>query len=205
MRYFPRAVALLFLFSTTAATLFAQPVSPAPPAPSANPAAEYDDVRNAGTVALQEGDYATALKHFEQAVALADQIPDERDHRKLDARVNLALTYKKLHRFSESAKRYQQAIDLCRETNADPSIYGVVLDNFGNLYDEQHRFAEGEPLHREALAMFEKHLPAESSQVLTCRANLAATLAQQGRFDEAGPLYEKSLAVMENDAKRPDR
>ena len=203
-RFAPVAAVVLLL----CAACFAQQQSP--PQQRDDGGGDYYSIRAAGTQALQAGDYAAALKHFEQAIALADRgggdlDGDDPNHRKLDARVNLALTLKKLRRYEQSEARYRQAVELCAKIGVEPAVHGVVLDNFGNLYDEQRKYEQGEPLHRAALAMFEKHLPPDSSQVLTCRVNLASTLAQLGRYDEAAPLYEKSLAVMETDAARADR
>ena len=175
------------------------------PATSAtSPDSAYAELRDGGMSALRGGDYAGALRRFERALTYADQLAAT-DQRRLESRVNLALTLKKLLRFDEAAKRYQEAVDLCPKVNAPPVIHGVLLDNFGNLYDEQRLYEKGEPLHRAALAMFEANLPEGATQILTCRVNLAQTLAEQGRFDEATPLYEKTLAVLETDKERPDR
>jgi tetratricopeptide (TPR) repeat protein len=78
----------------------------------------------------------------------------------------------------------------------------VVLDNFANLYDEQGKLSDDEPLHRQALAVFEKTLSPDDPDVIACRANLAAALDNLGRYDEAAPLYEQSLEAVESKPQR---
>src|SRR5207342_881002 len=83
-----------------------------------------------------------------------------------------------------------------------PRELAIILDNYGNLYDEQGKLTEGEPLHRQALAVFEKVLQPDDPHLITCRANLAAGLDHLGRYDEAAPLYEQSIEAVENKTER---
>lgn len=167
-------------------------------ATSTTDSGDWEQLYRQANRSLSAGDYASAAARFERAMVLV-QSADDHDVRKSMSEAGMALAYKKLHRYDDSAQHYRQAVELCQMARDDrPRELAIVLDNFGNLYDEQDRLADGEPLHRQALAVFEKALPPDDPHLITCRANLAAALSSQERYDEAAPLYEQSIEAVQN-------
>ena len=163
---------------------------------------EWEQLYRQATRMLAAGNYSAAATQFEKAMNLVASAED-RDIRKPMSHAGMALAYKKLHRYEDAAEQYRQAVELSQMTARErPRELAIVLDNFANLYDEQGKLSEGEPLHRRALAVFEKTLPPDSPDVITCRANLAAALDTLGRYDEAAPLYEQSLEAVQNNPER---
>ena len=65
------------------------------------------------------------------------------------------------------------------------------------LYRNQGRYGEAEPLYKRSLAIYEKLLGAEHSLTATSLNNLAGLYESQGRYVEAEPLYKRSLAITE--------
>jgi tetratricopeptide (TPR) repeat protein len=172
------------------------------PAGVAADSGEWQAVYQHGNRALAAGNYSQAAGEFEKSLTLVSGA-DDRDARKSMSQAGMALAYKKLHRYDDAADHYRQAVELCqRSARERPRELAIVLDNFGNLYDEQGKLAEGEPLHRQALGVFEKVLPADDPHLITCRANLAAGLDSLGRYDEAAPLYEQSLQAVQDKPER---
>ena len=69
------------------------------------------------------------------------------------------------------------------------------LNNLAAVYQRQQRFAEAEPLFKRALAIREKSLPREHSDVGQSLNNLATLYVKQERYADAEPLFQRALAV----------
>ncbi|MGO9485481.1 MAG: CHAT domain-containing tetratricopeptide repeat protein [Rhodomicrobium sp.] len=65
------------------------------------------------------------------------------------------------------------------------------------LYQAQGRYGEAEPLHKRAIAAFERVLGKERSETLTSVNNLASLYHEQGRYGEAESLYRRVLEASE--------
>jgi len=63
------------------------------------------------------------------------------------------------------------------------------------LYYDEGRYAEAEPLYRQAVAIRERTLGAEHPDVAWSLHNLAGLYRVQGRYAEAEALYRRALAV----------
>jgi tetratricopeptide (TPR) repeat protein len=82
--------------------------------------------------------------------------------------------------------------------------FGFEFDEVARLFNqagfylsERARYAEAEPLFRQALAVWEKALGKEHPNVATSLNNLAELYRAQGKYAEAEPLYQRSLAIDE--------
>jgi CHAT domain-containing protein len=71
------------------------------------------------------------------------------------------------------------------------------------LYTQQGRYAEAEPLHRRALAIFEKAFGPDYPRVANTLHHLASLYIHQGRYAEAEPLLKRALAIRDK-ALGPD-
>ena len=69
------------------------------------------------------------------------------------------------------------------------------LNNLAELYRDQGRYAEAEPLYKRSLAIREKALGPDHPDVATALNNLAVLYEDQGRYADAEPLYKRSLAI----------
>ena len=69
------------------------------------------------------------------------------------------------------------------------------LNNLALLYDAQGKYAEAEPLHKRALAIWEKALGPDHPNVATSLRNYAALLRKTGRSDEAAALEMRAAAI----------
>jgi len=65
------------------------------------------------------------------------------------------------------------------------------------LYFATGRYADAEPLYKQALAIVEKALGPEHHDVATALNNLAKLYKTTGRYREAEPLYQRTLAIDE--------
>ena len=75
------------------------------------------------------------------------------------------------------------------------------LNNLAELYYNQGRYAEAEPLYRRALAKWEKALGPEHPKVATSLENSAALLRATDRADEAEKLEVRAAAIRAKQAE----
>jgi CHAT domain-containing protein len=71
------------------------------------------------------------------------------------------------------------------------------LDNLALLYDLQSHYADAEPLHLRALAIFEKTRGPSHPDVAAALNNLGMLYWKQNRDADAEPFYRRSLAINE--------
>ena len=79
----------------------------------------------------------------------------------------------------------------------------TTLDNLAQLYQDQGRYKEAEPLYQRSLVMKEKVLPPDHPEIANTLGNLALLYYHQGRYEEAEPLCQHALAIYEK-ALPPD-
>jgi CHAT domain-containing protein/tetratricopeptide (TPR) repeat protein len=72
-----------------------------------------------------------------------------------------------------------------------------MLNHLANLYLDQGRYAEAEPLDQRSLAIREKALGPEHHDVGLTLSDMATLSQSQGRYAEAEPLFRRSLAIRE--------
>ncbi|ALG68935.1 tetratricopeptide repeat protein [Beggiatoa leptomitoformis] len=93
-------------------------------------------------------------------------------------------------------KQYDQANNLINQALSSPSLRpfdrAKFLVNQGNIFYEQHLYAETEAAYRQAIEYY--------PEGLTARANLASILAATGREAEAIKIYEEILKIDPNNA-----
>jgi tetratricopeptide (TPR) repeat protein len=73
-------------------------------------------------------------------------------------------------------------------------ILAATLNNLAELYKEEGRYADAEPLYKRVLAISEKALGPDHPDVAQSLNNLADLYHAQGRYADAEPLYKRALA-----------
>jgi tetratricopeptide (TPR) repeat protein len=73
-------------------------------------------------------------------------------------------------------------------------ILAATLNNLAELYKEEGRYADTEPLYKRVLAINEKALGPDHPDVALALNNLAGLYSAQGRHADAEPLYKWALA-----------
>ena len=69
------------------------------------------------------------------------------------------------------------------------------LNNLADLYRNQGKYEQAEPLAQRALAINERVLGAEHPDTATSLNNLALLYRDQGKDEEAEPLSQRALAI----------
>ena len=73
-------------------------------------------------------------------------------------------------------------------------ILAATLNNLAELYKEEGRYGDAEPLYKRALATWKKALGPNHPDVAQSLNNLADLYSAQGRHADAEPLYKRALA-----------
>ena len=74
---------------------------------------------------------------------------------------------------------------------------GSASSYLAELYRDQEKYEEAEPLQKRALAIDEKSLGRDHPHVATDLNNLALLYQAQGKYAKAGLLYRRSLVIVE--------
>ena len=77
----------------------------------------------------------------------------------------------------------------------DPRL-ATSLNDLGEVYRLQGKYAEAEPLYKRSLAIYEKALGPEHPNVATSLENYAALLRKTGRSDEATEMEARAKAIL---------
>jgi tetratricopeptide (TPR) repeat protein len=85
-------------------------------------------------------------------------------------------------------------VDAAQDTEEDKAIY---QNNLATLLTDTGRFAEAEPLFREAIKLGENTIGREHPEIATRLVNLGRVLQLSGRPKEAEPLYREAIAIDE--------
>jgi tetratricopeptide (TPR) repeat protein len=101
----------------------------------------------------------------------------------------------------------KKAIEVAEKAfGADHPYVATSLNNLGELYKAQGRYAQAELLHKRSLAIREKALGADHPYVATSLNNLGELYKAQGQYAQAELLHKRSLAIREKalGADHPD-
>ena len=99
--------------------------------------------------------------------------------------------------YPEAEKQLEAAVKEAEGFGPQDPRLATNLNNLGELYRLQGRYAEAEQHYKWALAVLEKALRPAHPQVATSLNNLAALYHAQGRYAKAEQLYKRSLGIRE--------
>src|SRR5262249_8488490 len=91
-------------------------------------------------------------------------------------------------RYAEAALQFRSALTAAEGCSPEDPRLAASLNNLGQVYRAQGRYAEAEPLLRLALDQREQTLDPHDHDLAQSLNDLAALYSAQGRFAEAVPL-----------------
>jgi tetratricopeptide (TPR) repeat protein len=145
-----------------------------------------------GACALDRGDAEAALRHYTLVQQLRATDPDA-DVRAGDC-VRMANAHSARGEAAQAEQWFAKAHELLQQGN-NQLLRASVATNLGALRASQERFAEAEPLFREALASGEAVLGKDHPLLIRRLCNVAGVLSATGRYEAAEPLLERALAL----------
>ena len=148
-----------------------------------------------GTVYGGLGLYEKSAALLERGLALQRVTAGQDQLATAAAMEDLAEAYRELARYDEAEKLHGDTLALKRRLGAAPSAIASSLNNLGLTLSERGRYAEAEPLLREAIETWRSHDGPASEYLAVGLNNLASVLRQQGRLDDAVPVLEQAIAI----------
>jgi serine/threonine protein kinase/tetratricopeptide (TPR) repeat protein len=105
----------------------------------------------------------------------------------------LGRLYAQLGLYDRAVEVLQQSVAIERRRGgAHPDLVGALRD-LGRALAEGGRFAEAEPVFREALALAERLYPEDHGEIAIALNNYALVEHDLGRYEEAEPLYRRAV------------
>lgn len=150
----------------------------------------------AGTVRRRVGDYQSAKRYFEEALAI-----DLDDRLEVRARLlsGLATLLADMGLVLEAEKLQRQSIEALRKISSTGGPeYVYSLNNLAAAIQSQGRYAEAEALYREALAIARSTIGVVHPAYAMGLNNLAGVVEAQGHAFEAEALFREALEIARN-------
>jgi serine/threonine-protein kinase len=149
-------------------------------------------------------DSATAV--WEEALDIGAPALGEGHQAVLAAMGNLAAAYGRLGDEPKAEAMFARTIEAEAQTlDPDDALRTYALNNMGLLLSRQERFAEAEPLLREALRIQDRANGRNHPRTITAMTNLGQMLRDAGRYDEAEALLRQGLELRQQVLDADDR
>jgi two-component system NarL family sensor kinase len=152
---------------------------------------------NLGKIYGDRGDNVTALSHYQEALKMAETIPDE-------AKIplilkNIGVLYVQWKRFDEALDYYNQAEKLGLALG-DEELVADCQNNKGVVYEQQEAYDQALVAYQEALAHYQaKNIPAK---IAMAYSNIAIVHKLQKKYQESIDYNLKAIELLDTD---PDK
>ncbi len=104
--------------------------------------------------------------------------------------------------YPEAEKQWVAALKEAEGFGPQDPRLATSLNDLGEVYRLQGKYAEAEPLYKRSLAIYEKALGPEHPNVATSLENYAALLRKTGRSDEATEMEARAKAIWAKHAEQ---
>ncbi|HEY9711931.1 MAG TPA: tetratricopeptide repeat protein, partial [Chroococcales cyanobacterium] len=160
--------------------------------------ADWDQYKSAAEEALSECDYACAEIMWQAAYRQA-QLFDKFDQRLAITLEGLAEALWHQQKFDEAEKYAAETLEFFIAARGPHHLdVGVTANNLAMLYKMQGKYAEAEPLYRQAIDILKVGIGSDHPEFQNILAHYAEVLRQTGRADEATRLTAEAMQVTSN-------
>ncbi|WP_423225750.1 tetratricopeptide repeat protein [Candidatus Amarolinea aalborgensis] len=143
-----------------------------------------------GTLADQQGDYASAQAHYLQSLTLRREVGDQ--PRVASLLSNLAIVARRQGNLPEARRLHEESLTI-RRSFGDRWAIGVSLNNLGNVLLDLGNYGEALPCFEEALALMRQ--VGDRWTIANFLNNLGNAARSQRDDDRAHALYRESLLI----------
>jgi predicted ATPase/transcriptional regulator with XRE-family HTH domain len=147
-------------------------------------------LKEAGNLALRQGEYGQAGELYEQALALFRDLNDKEGM--ANSLTNLGIVADRQGEYKRAAALFEQAVVLARE-RGDTQQIAKTLNNLAAAWRRQGDYARQAVLYEEALALFQELR--DRHGISAALDNLGQVAFWQGEYKRAAALHEESLAI----------
>jgi len=154
-------------------------------------------LNNTGENARRLGRYATAIKHYSEALSVIEAMGGEDDALSVTVLNNLGLAHAGTGDSAAAIEYYKKALDLCIELyGPDHHKVGINLNNIGLAYADIGEHEKAVEYYEKALILKKKYFGPEHPSVATTINNIGLSLRKAGRLDEAAGNYAQALEIL---------
>jgi tetratricopeptide (TPR) repeat protein len=140
------------------------------------------------------GDFAPAIRQFEQAAALRRQCLGPDDPDTLASIDNLALAYRDAGRLADALPLFEETLNRRQATLRPDHPHTLIsMVNLAGAYLDADRLREALPLYEETLKREQATLGSDHPLTLMSMGNLALAHQADGRLGAALPLFKAAL------------
>lgn len=140
---------------------------------------------------MNQGDYKTAAKTFEQSIAEYN-VPGFEKFKALAVN-GLGIAHWRMGLYPQAEKLFRQSLELSRMSGgANTTEYGATLNNLALMLQLQSQYIEAETLFKQAQSIYKSKGDAGEAY---CLSNLAGLYQDQGLYSKAEDLYNQALTM----------
>jgi len=143
------------------------------------------------------GDFVRAKEAAQMALNQVQSKVGAKDVLLTPSLLDLAKAEKALLQESEAEETLNRVFRILKGTNEESKEYASALDLLGQVYDDQTKYAEAEPLLRRALTIRQKTLNPDDSELEATFTHLAEHYRRMGRAADAEPFAKQAAAIRE--------
>lgn len=105
-------------------------------------------------------------------------------------------------RYDEAEDLFGSAMEHARQYGHDDPRYANAVNNLGELYRKQAKFAKAAPIYVELLDIADTKLQKKRQEAAVLVNNVAAFYRDKGDYPRAEELYKKAIAIWTNEVKK---
>jgi tetratricopeptide (TPR) repeat protein len=143
------------------------------------------------------GDFVRAKEAAQMALKQVESKMGAQDVLLTPSLLSLAKAEKALMQEGMAEETLNRLLRILRSTNEESKEFASALDLLGQVYDDQTKYTEAEPLLRRALTIRQKTLNPDDSELEATFTHLAEHYRRMGRAADAEPFAKQAAAVRE--------
>ncbi len=148
-----------------------------------------------GETAYAANDLKAAKTALDAALVEAEKTPENKEH--LARALNdLGVVEDELGNYDQAVANYQRVLKLISD-KPDSVDQATTLNNLANVFKDQKKFDQAEPLYKQVIGIYERTTGSQSEYIAMSNHNLASLYAQMGKYKEAEAYFKVALAAGE--------
>lgn len=143
------------------------------------------------------GEVIEAELHARNALKNLEPYKDRLPHEYAGALNTLAWVLKDRGEYKEAEETYESVIALLTRLDDDDQALATTLDNLGDLYLLQNRYARAVEVQKKVLSIYEGSKETNPKDLAIALNNLAESYTHNREYDKARKTFERAIAIAE--------
>lgn len=148
---------------------------------------------NAATAYRAAGDYATALRHYRQALRIYDGILQPQDYRYAGLYNNMSILFEKMEENEEAIVYANKALSIIEQLQDSEAETATTMTNLALLYFKADQSEKAKELLEQAIVLFEQSGENTDAHYSGALAGVAEAWYRMQNYGKALEYYEKAL------------